>query len=208
LELAGGIAVTKDFVAARSLLVTDFGEGDWLDRGGVDALATPFGDDSFDFVLIQNAIHHLARPVRLFDEMARIIRPHGRLFIRDVKCSLMMRLATRATRVEGYNFEVDVFDPEALICDPADPWASNNAVPDLLFDDLNRFHAHIRSFRVLHQHLDEFLLFLLSGGVTNKTFTIPLSRRVLTKVGALDTALTRRFPGTLAMQRSLVLERC
>jgi hypothetical protein len=43
LELAGGIAVTKDFVAARSLLVTDFGEGDWLDREASTPSPPPSG---------------------------------------------------------------------------------------------------------------------------------------------------------------------
>ena len=207
LELASGIAVTKDFLSVRSLTLTDFGEGDWLDREHVDALATPFEDEAFDFVLIQNAIHHLPRPIALFPEVARILRPGGLLFIRDVKCSLVLRAITRVTRVEGYRYEVDVYDPENVICDPTDPWASNNAVPDLLFDDIDRFHAHVPQFRVEHQHLDECLLFLVSGGVTNKTFTLPLPPAALRAVAGFDRMMTRQFPEVFAMQRSLVLRK-
>ena len=206
-ELASGIGVTKDFLTARSLLITDIGDGGWLDMGNVDALATPFAADQFDFVLIQNAIHHLSRPVALFPEMARILKPKGRLFIRDVRCSLVLRAVNHLTRVEGYRYEVDVYDDKAVICDPDDPWASNNAVPDLLFGDLDRFHANVPQFRVAHQHEDECFLFLVSGGVTNKTFTIPLPSSGLRAINAVDQTLTRRFPEVFATQRSLVLEK-
>lgn len=76
-ELGSGIGVGREFLRCRSLLLTDFDDGEWLDVPNVDALATPFTDEQFDFVLVQNAIHHLAHPVRLFDEAARILKPGG-----------------------------------------------------------------------------------------------------------------------------------
>lgn len=204
-ELAAGIGAARDFVRCRSLLLTDVERGDWLDLAGVDATATPFEDDRFDFVLVSNAIHHLAHPIRLFDEVARILRPGGLLLIRDVKCSLVQRLAARLTRVEGYDFDVDVYDRDAVLSDPANAWSANNAVPDLLFDDLKVFAQRVSSFEVLHHRYDECLLFLNSGGVTHKTVSIPLPEPGLRLLGAIDDVLTRRFPGTFALQRSVVL---
>jgi SAM-dependent methyltransferase len=204
-ELAAGIGAARDFIRCRSLLLTDLEGGPWLDMTGVDATATPFDDERFDFVLVSNAIHHLAHPIRFFEEARRILRPGGLLLVRDVKCSLAQRAAARLTRVEGYDFDIDVYDPDLVVSDPMNAWSANNAVPDLLFDDLPTFSERVRSFEVVHHSYDEFLLFLNSGGVTHKTASIPLPDVALRALSAIDRVLTRWFPGIFALQRSVVL---
>lgn len=206
-ELAAGIGVGRPFLRCRSMLLTDLDHGDWLDRGGVDATATPFADGQFDFVMIQNGIHHLAQPMMFFAEAARILKPGGMLLVRDVKCSLAMRAVARLTRVEGYDYDVDVFDPDAVLCDPDHLWDANNAVPDLLFDDLDELERRVPEFEGVHQSYDELLVFLNSGGVTHKTVSVPLPTRALRALAAIDRVLTRRFPNTFALQRSVVLRR-
>lgn len=207
-ELGCGIGVTKDFVQARSLLLTDYDHGEWLDVADVDACSTPFADGQFDLVIVQNAIHHLAQPIRLFPEVARILRPGGVFLIRDVKLSLVSRALARLTKVEGYSYDVDVYDHDAVLSDPANQWEANNAIPDLLFDDdFDRFHRQVPEFRVEHQHFDECLLTVTSGGVTHKTVSIPLPEWGLRLLHAIDRWLTGRFPETFAMQRSLVLRK-
>ena len=206
-ELAAGIGVARDYVRAGSLVITDIDHGDWLDLSGVDATATPFGDGELDFVVIQNGIHHLAHPIRLFDEAARILKPGGVLLVQDVKCSLLQRALARLTRVEGYDFDVDVFDADAVLSDPANPWEANNAVPDLLFDDVARFERHVPAFEVLEQRYGECLVFLDSGGVTHKTVSIPLPEWALRLLDRIDSVITRAAPQLVALQRSVVLRR-
>lgn len=207
LELAAGIGAARDFVRCRSLLLTDVDGGEWLDVAGVDATATPFADDRFDFILISNAIHHLAHPVRLFDEAARILKPGGVLLVRDVRCSLLQRLAARLTRVEGYDYGVDVFDPDAVLSDPTNAWSANNAVPDLLFGDVARFEREVPAFEIVWQRDDECLVFLNSGGVTHKTVSVPLPGWALRALAAVDRLLVRAAPTVFALQRSVVLRR-
>jgi SAM-dependent methyltransferase len=204
-EFAAGIGASRDFVRCRSLVLTDIEGGDWLDVVGVDATHTPFADGAFDFVLVSNAIHHLAHPTAFFAEAHRILRPGGLVLIRDVTCSLLQRLAARVTRVEGYDYDVDPFDPTTPMCDPDDPWSANNAVPDLLFDDLARFQEREPRFEVLLHRHDECLVFLNSGGVTHKTPHVPLPERALDLLSAIDQRLTQRWPATFALQRSVVL---
>lgn len=204
-ELAAGIGVARDLVRARSLLLTDIEDGDWLDVSGVDATATPFDDAAFDFVLIQNGIHHLAQPIRVFEEAARILRPGGLLLVQDVKCSLLQRVLARLTRVEGYAYDVDVFDRDAVLSDPAKAWEANNAVPDLLFDDVDQFRRRVPRFEIVEQRFSECLVFLNSGGVTHKTVSIPLPNVALRALDGIDRLLTRLAPSVFALQRSVVL---
>ena len=48
-----------------------------------DAEALPFEPRSFDAVLCSNSFHHYPHPERFFAEVARILRPGGRLVLRD-----------------------------------------------------------------------------------------------------------------------------
>lgn len=50
-----------------------------------DANGLEFAHDSFDLVLCNSVLHHLARPIRLLDEMARVARPEAALLLRDLR---------------------------------------------------------------------------------------------------------------------------
>jgi len=45
----------------------------------------PFKRGSFDLVVSNSLLHHLADPVPAFDEIARVLAPGGRIFIRDLR---------------------------------------------------------------------------------------------------------------------------
>lgn len=44
-----------------------------------------FPDASFDFVMCNSVLHHLANPVRVLDELARLVRPGGGILVRDLR---------------------------------------------------------------------------------------------------------------------------
>jgi SAM-dependent methyltransferase len=207
IEVGCGIGVTGEFVKAKSLKMTDFGEYDWLDLTNVDAMNTPFQDGELDFVLCSNMIHHLPSPMKFLREMHRIIKPSGYLLVQEVNCSLFMRFVLHLMRKEGYSYDVNVFDENAVLSDPTNPWAANAAIPNLLFDNPSRFHKEISTFRIERDEYSEFLLFFNSGGVTAKTPYIPLPYWALKVVKALDSLLIRFSKNTFALQRSIVLKK-
>ena len=48
-----------------------------------DATATGHADDSFDGAMTRFSVHHLPAPGRLLDELARVVRPGGRVVVAD-----------------------------------------------------------------------------------------------------------------------------
>jgi SAM-dependent methyltransferase len=207
-EVGCGTGLSKEFIRARAYYLSDLADYDWLDFKHVNALATPFEPASFDFVVSSNMIHHVPSPTAFFDEMWRILRPGGRLLIQEINASLLMRVLLRAMRHEGYSFDVDVFDRQAICTDPHDLWSANCAIPNLLFDNLAAFQRNVRGFRPVVHRYAECLGMINSGGVIAKTIYVPLPAWALSLVGLTDRVLTWAAPHLLAMQRQLVLEKC
>jgi ubiquinone/menaquinone biosynthesis C-methylase UbiE len=49
-----------------------------------DAMAAPFQSKSFDIVFSNSLLHHVSDPSQLWREIARLIRPGGLIFVRDL----------------------------------------------------------------------------------------------------------------------------
>jgi ubiquinone/menaquinone biosynthesis C-methylase UbiE len=78
------------------------------ERGGVenivfirgDATALPFLDASFDVVVTRFALHHVERPRDLLAEIARCVRPGGRVGVADMFADDEQAVARRQNRLE------------------------------------------------------------------------------------------------------------
>ena len=59
-----------------------------------DAKSIPFDDHTFDMVLCNSVLHHMADPVGLFNEINRVVKPDGAILIRDFRRPLkgMLRI--------------------------------------------------------------------------------------------------------------------
>ena len=88
--------------------------------------------------------------------------------------------------------------------DPLDPWSANCVVPNLLFDDIKQFEKHF-PFQQIHHSYSEFLMLLISGGVTAKTKTINFSSGVLNWIDKIDDFLIKLNKNIFALQRQIVL---
>lgn len=206
-EVGCGIGFSKDFIRAKRFQLTDIQDLPWVDIPGVDAMATPFDDESLDFVVANNMVHHVAQPLRFFREMARILKPGGRLLIQDMHASLTTRAILTVMKHESYTLDADVFDEDAICNNPLKPWSANCAIPTLLFRDLKRFEQAAPEFEVISRRYTEFLTWLNSGGVNAKAFYVPLGRPMLRAVAWLDRALAAVAPGVFPMEMQVVLRK-
>ena len=206
LEVGCGAGFSKQFIKAKNFKICDFSDYEFLDYKNVDALNTGFDSETYDFVVNSNMIHHVPYPVLFLEEMHRILKKGGRLIIQDINCSLVTKLSVFLMRHEGFDFTANVFDTNNPCTDENDLWSANIAIPNLLFDDVNKFQILFgKYYDIIHHSYDECLTFINSGGVIAKTRHIPMRNSVLKRIHKIDKIITNAFPRLFAMQRKIVL---
>ena len=207
IELGCGPALVKEFIDNKNYKTSDIMKADFIDINGVDAISTGFLDNSYSVVISSNLIHHVAHPLKLFNEVHRILKPGGHYIIQDVNFSFMNQLIILLMRIEGYDKTTDILNEEVPCNDINDPWSGNNAIPNLIFDNFEMFNSRLgNKFELIYSKKNEFLVFINSGGVIAKTFYIPLNDFLNKLVIKFDNQLTRLHK-IFALQQSVVLKK-
>ena len=111
-------------------------------------------------------------------------------------------------RHEGFDFTINVWDEKNPKSDESDVWDGNIAVPNLIFDNKDEFNKNLGNFfSIEYEKLTECFIFLNSGGVTSKTFHIPLPNFFLNILNFIDKFLIMVFPKIFCMGRRIVLKK-
>ena len=208
LEVGAGAGFSKKYIKNKNFKISDFSTDDHLDLKNIDAQDTKLPSNEYDFVIASNMIHHVPYPIKFLDEMYRILKPGGKLIIQEAHCSIVFQLVTIIMRHEGYDFTKNVWDEKLPMTAEDDLWAGNIALPILIFDNKKNFEEKFGTkFKLIHNKLYEFLIFLNSGGVTSKTFYIPLNKFFLKILNYIDIILVKFFPNIFAMGRQIVLKK-
>ena len=207
-EVGAAAGFSRKFIKSKNFKISDFSDYEHLDYKNVDAQNTNFKNEDFDFVISSNMIHHLPFPLKFFDEMHRILKKGGKLIIFDAHCSLFLQFVLIIMKHEGFDFTKDVWDTNKPSTDAEDLWSGNSAIPYLIFDKKEIFKEKLgKKFDLKYIKLCECLIFLNSGGVTSKTFYIPLNFFFLNIIKYLDKFLTKFFPKVFALGYKIVLEK-
>ena len=206
-ELGCGAGLSKLFIKTDKLVLTDIEEHDWVDCR-MDANRLDYPDESIDVIICSHMIHHIANPATFLDDLSKKLKPGGYILIQDIYTCLLMKLALRVMRHEGWSDRVDVYDRSALCNDPSDPWSANCSIPKLLFfRGGDRFRQEFPSYRVVERARNECFLFLCSGGVISKTFHLPLGDRGAGFLAKIDKAFIKVAPSIFACGCSVVLQK-
>ena len=121
LEIATGPGLLAKHVApaAERMVATDYSDGmiaeakkgecpDNLTFEVADAVSLPYEDDSFDAVLISNALHVMPEPEKALKEIDRVLRPGGILIAPNFvehKAGFGSRLWSGVLTLAGIKFE-------------------------------------------------------------------------------------------------------
>ena len=207
IELGCGPAFVKEFIHNKNFKTSDIMNDDFIDFKGVDAVDTKFDNESFSIVISSNLIHHVAHPIKLFNEVYRILKPGGHYIIQDVNFSYMFQLIILLMRIEGYDKTINILNDKVPCNDVNDPWSGNNAIPNLIFDDFSKFNEKLgNKFELIYLKKNEFCSFLNSGGVIAKTLYLPLNDLLNKLLIKFDNQLTRLHK-IFALQQSVVLKK-
>lgn len=76
-----GVDLSADMITAAQRNLREFGDRASARQGDVTDL--PFADDTFDLVVTSFSSHHWDDPAGAVPELARVVRPGGRLYIYD-----------------------------------------------------------------------------------------------------------------------------
>ena len=208
LEVGAGGGFSKKFILNKNFKISDLAQYEHLDYKNVDAQNTKHKDNFYDFIIAVNMIHHVPYPMKFFNEMNRILKKGGKLIIQEANCSLIFQLITIIMRHEGFDFTKDVWSEKVALSDERDVWSGNIAVPHLIFDENKPFDKKLGfKFKIIHQKLYECFVFLNSGGVSSKTYYLPLNNFFLNILGFIDKILIKLFPSIFVMGRQIVLEK-
>ena len=74
IEVGSGAGFLRDFIQNKNLKLTDMSDDEHLDFKNIDAQDTSFENESFDYVISSNMIHHIPYPSKFFKEMNRILK--------------------------------------------------------------------------------------------------------------------------------------
>lgn len=121
LEIATGPGLLAKHVApaAKRMIATDYSDGmiaeakksacpENLTFEVADATNLPYEDDSFDAVLIANALHVMPEPEKALQEIDRVLRPGGVLIAPNFvehKAGFISRLWSGILKIAGVRFE-------------------------------------------------------------------------------------------------------
>jgi SAM-dependent methyltransferase len=129
LEIGGGSGNLKAF--APRVISTDILSAPWLDAVA-DAQALPFGDGTFDGIVMVDVLHHLEVPRRFLKEAQRVLRPGGRLVLVEPAITPLSWIVYRFFHHEPVTLDQDPL-AETMPDPNRDPYDSNSALPTLLF---------------------------------------------------------------------------
>jgi SAM-dependent methyltransferase len=101
LELGSGMGNIKEVLPA--CLTSDLFPNPWLDRVE-NAYALNWPDKAVQNLILFDVLHHLQHPGRALAEMARVVRPSGRLIIFEPGMGLLPRLIMRLFHHEPLGF--------------------------------------------------------------------------------------------------------
>ena len=161
LELGAGSGQLRDHL--KDIVLTDIQPAPWLDAAA-DAQALPFSTGCFENVVMLDVLHHIENPPQFFVEVARVLKPGGRMVMLEPAITPLSGLFYRYLHPEPVEMRQNPF--VSRMADPKrGPYDANQAIPTLLFRRHRaKFEHHFPYFRLRSVRYLSLFAYPLSGG--------------------------------------------
>jgi ubiquinone/menaquinone biosynthesis C-methylase UbiE len=85
-----GLDISPDMIALAEKNARAYGLADRVKYTCSNAVTAPFDDAAFDAVFTNGSLHEWADPRRILDEIGRVLKPSGRVFISDLRRDVIL----------------------------------------------------------------------------------------------------------------------
>lgn len=209
IELGSGNGLFKEVIKNKKIILSDIEVYKWIDLK-IDMnnlkLEKKF-INKVDIFVINHALHHCAYPAKLLKELSKYLKKGGFVLINDPEISFFFKFFLYLLNHEGWSMENKVFDYKKPLFDPKNPWYSDNATAYHLFHKEKKFLKFFPEYKIEKNVLNEFSIFLNSGGVVSDSFFIPLNNFFLKIIDWVDNVLISLLPRVFALNRRIVLKK-
>ncbi len=161
LEIGAGVGNLKEHV--RDLLSVDIVSSDWTDVVA-DAQALPFEACAFSNVIAVDVAHHVARPLWMLRECARVLAAGGLLLLLEPAITPLSWPFYKFLHPERLDLSVNPFDDSPL-SDPRNPDDANQAVATLIVSRYaDRLPHACPDLEIIERQWMSLVVYPLSGG--------------------------------------------
>lgn len=150
--------------------------------------------------ILNHSLHHCKDPLELIRIMKDNLKKNGFILINEPEISFIFKFFLKIFNHERWDLDVSKSNQKNF-------WLQNNATGRILFKKNYENKFVKQNFRIVKNHLNEFLIFLNSGGNSVNSPHIKLSETNLNLLNKLDDFLIKISPEIFALNRRVVLRK-
>lgn len=200
IEIGSGAGLSE-FYINKKYLKSDIIENKWIDLC-FNCEQIPLPNKSFDAIFTCDTILHLKDPKNFFYEANRILKDFGILIINDINLSFFHKILIHLFGHLSINEDLDLFKSSNNIYQS--PFSSNAKNLDLILKNKKKFEKEF-GFKLVHEEQRDFILYLLTGGISTNISFPNFPKIVLKFLGQLDLILTSLLPSVFSFSKRIVL---
>ena len=206
LELGSGAGLIKEVLKGFDIITSDVEKTPYIDTV-IDATLIKEWIGEYDIIICSQMIHHLTSPINFLYNLNCMLKPGSLILINESNPSFIHRCIMILFQHEGWSYNVNPFDSSTSVKTGLKPMDGNNAVSRMIFDKPDKLLSICPLLDIVEDSFCESFLFIISGGVGKKTFTIQLPYLILKTISLFDIMISTLFPSIFPLSRKIVIKK-